>query len=144
MSLRILRETAERLQCPGQRGASVLLNHLDAFDRAGSVPESWFEEVLRCVIDHPDLPPLVSQYELTHQGRFVARFDHAFPSVKVAIEAHSKRFHFGLVLEAADEARDVRAQRAGWVVVYLGWHVTKRPVEVVELLREIVAGRLLA
>ena len=80
-------------------------------------------------------------FRSSHRGKFVARFDHAFPSVRVAVEAHSKRFHFGPVLEAADENRDLRAQRAGWVIVYLGWHVTKRPDEVVEMLREIVENR---
>jgi hypothetical protein len=83
----------------------------------------------------------VSQYELIDRGKFVARFDLAFPSVRVAVEAHSKRFHFGPVREAADEERDLRAQRAGWSIVYLGWHVTKRPADVVEMLHDIVASR---
>jgi hypothetical protein len=141
LSLRMLREAAHRLQRPGQRGASVILGHLNTFEHAGSAPESWFEEVVRRIIDHPDLPPLVSQYELVHRGKFVARFDHAFPSVCVAVEAHSKRFHFGPVREAADDERDLRAQRAGWTIVYLGWHVTKRPSEVVEVLRDVVRAR---
>jgi hypothetical protein len=72
----------------------------------------------------------------------VARFDYAFPSARVAVEAHSKRFHFGPLREAADEDRDLRAQRAGWVVSYLGWHITKRPAEVVEILSEIVSSRM--
>lgn len=144
LSLRSLRSTAERLHRPGQQGTRVLLGHLDAFDRAGTAPESWFEEVLRRILNHPELPPLVSQFELRHQGRFVARFDHAFPQARVAVEAHSKRFHFGPVQEAVDEDRDLRAQRAGWVIVYLGWHVTRRPAEVVELLKDIVRPRLAA
>lgn len=142
LSLRLLRATAERLHRPGQPGTKIVLEHLDAFDRAGTAPESWFEEVVRRIIDHPDLPRLVTQYELRHQGRFVARFDHAFPEAKVAVEAHSKRFHFGPVREAADEDRDLRVQRLGWTVVYLGWHVTRRPAEVVELLKDIVRPRL--
>ena len=142
LSLRTLRSTAERLHRPGQPGTNILLTHLKAFDRAGAAPESWFEEVLQRIIDHPELPRLVSQFELHHQGRFVARFDHAFPDARVAVEAHSKRFHFGPVREAVDEDRDLRAQRAGWVVVYLGWHVTRRPQEVVQILKDIVSQRL--
>jgi len=144
LSLRLLRSTAERLHRPGQQGTRVLLGHLDAFDRAGAAPESWFEEILRRIIDSPALPPLVSQFELRHRGRFVARFDHAFPAAKVAVEAHSKRFHFGPVHQAVDEDRDLRAQRAGWVIVYLGWHITRRPAEVVDLLRDIVRSRIAA
>lgn len=142
LSLRLLRSTALRLHRPGQQGTKVLLQHLDAFDRAGAAPESWFEEVLRRIIDHPALPRIVSQYELHHKGRFVARFDHAFPDARVAVEAHSKQFHFGPVRQSVDEDRDLRAQRAGWVVVYLGWHVTRRPEEVVEILSDVVAQRL--
>jgi len=75
-------------------------------------------------------------------GFELARFDHAFPDARVAVEAHSKQFHFGPVRQSVDEDRDLRAQRAGWVVVYLGWHVTRRPEEVVEILSDVVAERL--
>ena len=142
LSLRTIRAVAQRLHRPGQQGTKVLLAHLDEFERAGAVPESWFEEVVRRVLDHPNLPRLVSQYELRHEGRVVARFDHAFPDARVAVESHSKRFHFGPVREAVDEDRDLRVQRLGWVVVYLGWHATRRPSEVVEILRDVVAARL--
>jgi len=142
LSLRMLRSTALRLHRPGQGGTRVLLDHLDAITGAGGVPESWFEEVLRRIIDHPQLPHPVSQYVLRHRGRFVARFDHAFPEAKVAVEAHSRHFHFGPTQEALDEDRDLRAQRAGWLIVYLGWHATRRPGEVVDLIRDIVLPRL--
>ncbi|CAB4887028.1 MAG: hypothetical protein F2795_10650 [Actinobacteria bacterium] len=141
LSLRTIRSVAQRLHRPGQQGTKVLLGHLDAFARAGAVPESWFEEVVRRIIDYPDLPRLIPQYELRHEGRVVARFDHAFPDARVAVESHSKRFHFGPVRAAVDEDRDLRVQRLGWVVVYLGWHATRRPSEVVEILRDVVAGR---
>ena len=141
LSLHALRGAAQRLHRPGQQGTRVLLDHLDAFERAGAAPESWFEEVVRRIIDHPELPRLVSQYELRHDGQVVARFDHAFPDARVAVESHSKRFHFGPVRQAVDEDRDLRVQRLGWVVVYLGWHATRRPSEVVDILRDVVAGR---
>lgn len=141
LSLHALRGAAQRLHRPGQQGTRVLLDHLDAFERAGAAPESWFEEVVRRIIDHPGLPRLVSQYELRHDGQVVARFDHAFPDARVAVESHSKRFHFGPVRQAVDEDRDLRVQRLGWVVVYLGWHATRRPSEVVDILRDVVAGR---
>lgn len=141
LSLHALRGAAQRLHRPGQQGTRVLPDHLDAFERAGAAPESWFEEVVRRIIDHPGLPRLVSQYELRHDGQVVARFDHAFPDARVAVESHSKRFHFGPVRQAVDEDRDLRVQRLGWVVVYLGWHSTRRPSEVVEILRDVVAGR---
>jgi hypothetical protein len=144
LSLRTIRSVAQRLHRPGQQGTKVLLGHLDAFARAGNVPESWFEEVVRRIIDHPDLPRLIPQYELRHEGRVVARFDHAFPDARVAVESHSKRFHFGPVREAVDEDRDLRVQRLGWVVVYLGWHATRRPSEVLEILKDVVAGRLVS
>ena len=142
MSLRWARETAERLHRPGPSGTGTLLRALDQFERAGSAPESWLEEVLRRIIDTPRLPRLVSQYVLRDGGgAFVARFDHAFPEVQLGIEAHSRQFHFGPVRERLDEDRDLRAARCGWDIVYLSSHATRRPREVVDLLLDIVEHR---
>jgi very-short-patch-repair endonuclease len=142
VSLTPIREAALRLHRPGQSGTRVLLRHLDTLSRAGTVPESWFEEVLRRILVDRRLPRLESQYVLRdRQGRFVARFDHAFPSVRLAVEAHSRRFHFGPVAEAKDEDRDFRVAKQGWEVVYLGWYSKDRPQAVVESLLEVVQHR---
>lgn len=142
MSLRWARETATRLHRPGQTGSGVLLRLIDEFEQAGSAPASWLEEVIRRIITSPRLPGLVSQFVLKDaSGQFVARFDHAFPDVRLAIECHSRRFHFGPIQERLDEDRDLRAARCGWEILYLGAHATRRPREVVDLLVDVVEQR---
>ena len=137
-----IRETAERLHRPGQRGTGVLLRHLDAIPFEGRVPESWFEELLALCLHDPRLPPVVPQFEiLDDRGGFVARVDLAIPSVRLGLEAHSRRFHFGPEQETRDEQRDLRAAATGWELLYLGWYATKRPSEVVDAVVEVVEAR---
>ncbi len=119
-----------------------MLRLLDAIPFEGRVPESWFEELLAHCLDDPRLPPLIPQYVIRDAASgFVARVDLAIPEVKLAIEAHSKRHHFGPQAEAADADRDLRAAACDWEMLYLGWHVTKRPADVVSLLADVIAAR---
>jgi predicted transcriptional regulator of viral defense system len=137
-----IRDTAERLHRPGQRGTGVLLRHLDAIAFEGRVPESWFEEFLAACLVDPRLPEIVPQYEINdRRGRFVARVDLAIPSVRLGLEAHSRRFHFGPQAEPLDEQRDMRAAACGWELLYLGWYASKRPAEVVAAVVEVVEAR---
>ena len=120
----------------------MLLRHLDAIPFEGRVPDSWFEELLAlCLVDHR-LPEVVPQYEIRDaRGRFVARVDLAIPSVKLGLEAHSRRFHFGPEVEPLDEQRDLRAAAVGWELLYLGWYSSKQPAAVVDAVAEVVAER---
>ena len=61
---------------------------------------------------------------------FVARADFAVPDVRVAIEAHSRRFHFGKAAEESDEAREHAMTREGWEVIYVGSGQLKNPSRV--------------
>lgn len=141
-SLRWLRSAAERLHRPGQSGTGRLLRLLDAVPREGRVPESWFEELLARCLDDPRIPELVVQHEVRDaDGVFVARVDLAVPGVKLAIEAHSKRHHFGPQAEASDADRDLRLAACGWEVIYLGWHTTRSPAQVVDLVAAVIAAR---
>ncbi len=93
-SLIWLRQTAERLHRPGQRGTGVLLRLLDAAETRTRPTESALEvRVERALAGIPGLVRQFSIFDPT--GRFVARTDFAIPKLKIAIEAHSRRFHFG-------------------------------------------------
>ena len=110
-----LQETAVRLHRPGQPGTAVLIRALRRWSLEGTLPDSWFEELLRRLLEHPDIPPIVPQYVVTTDaGVFVARLDLAIPSIRLGIEGHSRDFHFGPVREAADEDRDLRVAACGW------------------------------
>jgi hypothetical protein len=137
------RQTAERLHRPGQAGTGVLLGLLD--EAAGDrVPESWLERLVEALVAVPGVPPVVRQYAVRDpNGRFVARVDLAIPSLRLAIEAHSRRFHFGDRAGAADEDRDLRLTACGWQTIYLGYQHTKRPAEIVPLVVQAVARRKL-
>jgi hypothetical protein len=135
------RQTATRLHRPGQARTAVLLALLDGLGH-DRVPESWLERLVEELLTVPGFPPLVRQYHVRDDtGRFVARVDLAVPSARLAIEAHSRRFHFGAGAEAADEDRDLRLAACGWEVLYLGYQHTKRRREVVPLVVSAVARR---
>ena len=75
-------------------------------------------------------------------GRIVARTDLGIPSAKL-----------GLGGSTADASTSVRSMvvstksatspsvACGWELLYLGWHATKRPAEVLQLVRQVVATR---
>ena len=141
-SLQWIRETAERLHRPGQKGTGVLLRHLDSIPFEGRVPESWFEEMVAGCLADPRIPELLAQYEIRDdRGEFVARVDLAIPSVRLGLEAHSRTFHFGPHAERLDEQRDVRVAACGWELLYVGWHATKRPGALVDAVAQVVAAR---
>lgn len=95
------------------------------------------------MLDHPDIPAIVPQYVLTNgAGMFVARIDLAIPAARLGIEGHSRKFHFGPILEAADEDRDLCAAACGWELIYLGWYAQRRPAEVVQLIAETCRRRM--
>jgi putative AbiEi antitoxin of type IV toxin-antitoxin system len=136
------RATAERLHRPGQAGTGVLLRLLDGVPWEGELPATWFEELLALCLDDPALPELCLQYPIVDgSGRVVARPDIAFPAVKLGLEAHSRRFHFGPDAETLDEQRDIAAALCGWELTYLGWHATKRPTAVLAIVKELVRVR---
>jgi hypothetical protein len=141
-SLRWIQMTAERLWRPGPSGAAVLLRLLATIPFEGRVPESWFEELGAMCLDDPGIPPIELHYPIRDaRGRFVARTDIAIPSVRLGLEAQSRRFHFGPELEPLDEQRDLAAAACGWDLKYLGWYATKRPAEVLAIVKQIVAAR---
>ena len=127
-SLEPLRTAALRLRRPNQRGTKRVLAEIEYRTNRGVVRGSWFEKLIEECLASPRLPPLVRQYELIDStGRLVGRFDFAFPSLRLAIEAHSRRFHTGEHREQADQRRDNRAALEGWDIRYLGWADRRRP-----------------
>jgi hypothetical protein len=137
-----LQQTALRLHRPGQTETGVLIRALRRWSVEGTLPESWFEELLRRMLDHPDIPEIVSQFVVTEDnGVFVARVDLGIPAVRLGLEGHSRQFHFGPVREEADEDRDLRAAACGWELIYLGWYAQRRPEDVVQLIAQLCRTR---
>lgn len=140
VSLMWLRSTAERLHRPGQRGTGVLLHLLDEADRAKRPTESALELRLeQCLMG---LPGLVRQYEVFDEtARFVARVDFAVPHVKLALEAHSRQFHFGKIAELHDELREHDLTAQGWEVLYFADRHLKSPSAVRARVDAVISRR---
>ncbi len=139
---RWLRDTAIRLHRPGQAGTGVLLALLDQADADPAVRGSWFEKLVEDCLISAELPPLFRQHWVyDERRRLVAILDLGFPRIKLGVEAHSRKFHFGRVAELRDEDRDHRLARLGWEVLYVGWQGTKRPQAVLELVIETARHR---
>ena len=141
-SLRWIEQTAHRLHRPGPAGTGVLVAQLATIPFEGRVPDTWFEELLALCLDDPEVPPIVLQYRIrADDGRVVAKTDIGIPSVRLGLEAHSRRFHFGPDAEPLDEQRDLAAGACGWQLHYLGWFATRRPREVLAIVKQIIAAR---
>lgn len=137
-----LHETVDRLHRPGPSGTGVLRRVLDRIPFEGAVTESWFEDLLARCLEHPDIGRVEPQYRIVDaDGSVVARVDFAIPSVRLAIEAHSREFHFGPRAESLDEQRDVRLATLGWEVIYVGWHQAKQPADVAAAVAGVVRAR---
>ena len=136
------RTTVERLHRPGPVGTGLFLRVLDSVPWEGQLPATWFEELLALCLDDRTLPPMVMQHPIVDgAGTIVARTDIGFPSVRLGLEAHSRRFHFGPEAEARDEDRDIAAARCGWELLYLGWYATKRPADVLAVVKDVIGER---
>ena len=142
LDLTTARAVAERLHRPGQAGTGLLIRLLDNIPWEGQLPATWFEELLALCLDDPTLPPMRLQYPVADDsGVIVARPDIAFPSVMLGLEAHSREFHWGEIAQRLDEERDIAAALCGWELTYLGWYATKRPAEVLGVVKRLIDVR---
>ena len=141
-SLRWIQLTADRVHRPGPSGTGVLLGLLATIPFEGRVPDTWFEELVALCLDDPAMPPIELQYPIRDDtGHVVAKTDIGIPSVKLGLEAHSRQFHFGPDAEPLDEQRDLAAGICGWDLQYLGWYATRRPKDVVTVVKQLIAAR---
>jgi len=141
-SLRWIADTVERLHVSGRSGTRVLAGALADLERAGRVPDSWFEKLVELCLDEPRIGAVVRQYALhDDDGRHVARFDLAIPEVRLGIEAHSREHHFSDEDVASDEHRDHEASVLGWDVMYLGYCSVRSPSSVLARVAARVEAR---
>jgi very-short-patch-repair endonuclease len=140
VSLGWLREAAERLHRPGQRGTRVLLGLLDDAEARRRPTESALELRLEACLRGID--GVVRQHTvLTETGLFVARVDFAVPRVKLALEAHSREFHFGPGAVHHDETREHDLIRQDWTVLYFADRHLRSPARVRQNVLDVIAAR---
>lgn len=141
-SLEWLAQTIERVPARRGDGRAVMLADLHQRRTGGTVRGSWFERLVELCVASPRIPPVVRQYVVyADDGSFIARPDLAIPSLKMAIEAHSRKFHTGPRIEAFDERRDNRLGEVGWQTSYVGWADKSAPARVCLSIERTVAAR---
>ncbi len=143
LSLRWLEATALRLNRPGFRGGRLVLASIAARRARGRVRGSWFQRLVVECLASPLLADLVEEFEIrSATGEFLARVDLAIPTVRLGIEAHSRRFHFGTRVERFDQERENRLAAEGWDLCYVGYaDVTRTPAQVRHHIEQLVVRR---
>ena len=140
VSLRWLAETARRLDTNRRPGPRRVLTLVDEASRVRRPTESALEVAVEQALGPID--GLVRQFVVRRRdGSFVARVDFAIPHVRIAIEAHSRRFHFGLDIEESDAAREASLQAEGWIVRYVTDRQRRYPVELRRSVMALIAAR---
>lgn len=140
-SLAWIQGTVERLHRPGPSGTATLVRLLADERRSGRLPDSWFERLCQRILARAGLPDPELQHEITLPDGRQVRLDLAWPRLRLAVECHSRRYHFGPAREAADHARDLALAAAGWEVLYMTWHHKRHPDEFVPHLQAVLATR---
>lgn len=144
--LTTLDQVAARLDSMGRRGRNgvgTIAAILERRDRVRGVTETDFETLLLGILRSRGLPEPVRQHVLRDEhGRFVARFDAAYPGVRVGLEADSEAWHLDRQRFVADRTRRNRAEALGWRVPCFTWHhLTRAPEHVaVTVERTLVAA----
>jgi hypothetical protein len=86
---RCLSQVARR----GRNGSAVLRRLVRTREALLAVPESPLETEFLQLIARSGLPIPTPQFEVRHNGRFIARVDFAYPEQRLAIELDSYSFH---------------------------------------------------
>jgi hypothetical protein len=114
----------------GRRGIGTISSLLERRDVVRGVTETDFETRLLGILQARGLPDPVRQHVLRDaEGRFVARFDAAYPGVLVGFEADSEAWHMDRQRFIADRTRRNRAEALGWRVPCFTWHHLTRDPE---------------
>ncbi len=90
-----LDDFVQRKGARGRNGIGVLRELLVQHDPLAGVPESAMETKLKQLLRRHGLPTPEFQYEIHHEGRFVARVDAAYPELRIAIEIRQLRTPHG-------------------------------------------------
>lgn len=123
----------------GRNGTGVVAELLDERLLTGRPEESLLEKRLADLVQRHDLPMPVTQHEVWHAGRFVARVDAAFPERKLAIEVDGFEHHSSPEAFQRDRTRQNRLVALGWTVLRFTWDdVVKRPAMVAQTIREAI------
>jgi very-short-patch-repair endonuclease len=113
-----------------------------ALTLADARSESAFETLIRRLLVRAGLAPEALQHEVRDaDGRFLARLDMAWPSLRLAVEADGRAHHDTLPALYRDRVRANDLALAGWTILRFTWaDLQQRPEWVVAQVRRAIAG----
>jgi hypothetical protein len=132
-SLSAIERVVERARERHLPGALVLAD-LVAERRRGKRPsETGLEDELLEVFHAYGLPEPVRQFVLWLPNGGTARFDAAYPELRLGFEADGDKWHKGLLDRMRDEARDEQCGLVGWTVRRYGTDdIRERPAGIAD------------
>jgi very-short-patch-repair endonuclease len=120
----------------GRNGTGVIRMVIDERLLAAVPEESLLEKRFMTLIRRSGLPVPSFQHEVWQGGRFMARVDAAYPSLRLAIEVDGYDPHSSPAAFQRDRTRQNRLVALGWTVLRFTWHdVVREPGSVAAAIR---------
>ena len=116
-----LHATLMRLGRRGRNGTAVLRGILGARRPERRVTDSTPEVMMIQLFRRRGIPEPVPQFEVWHNGRFVARVDGALPQWRIAFEYESFQEHTGKQALVRDSWRRNELIRVDWLPIAVTW-----------------------
>jgi len=124
----------------GRNGIGVLRDLVQDLDPLAGLSESAMETKLKQLLRRNGLPTPQFQYEIWHNGRFIARVDAAYPEHRIAIEYDSYEHHTGKRAIDRDSDRRARLLRIDWdTITFTAAAIGQNGGEALETLRRRLA-----
>jgi len=123
----------------GRNGTGIVRELLQERLLTGRPEASLLEKRLADLVRRHDVPTLVTEHEVWHAGRFVARVDAALPECRLAVEVDGYEHHSSPEAFQHDRTRQNRLVALGWTVLRFTWDdVVRRPAMVAQTIREAI------
>lgn len=132
----------EAIARPGMRKMSTLAKLLDERDPRQAPAQSIFETKFYRLLKSSPLEPAEFQYSVFDADGFAARPDVAYPDLKIAVEAHSMKWHVGRKRVQKDTTRHNRLTELGWQILYVTYEdLQRRPHDILRRLEKLITAR---
>jgi putative AbiEi antitoxin of type IV toxin-antitoxin system len=132
-SLTAVERRLERFALGRRPGVRTLAELVEERRRGKRPSETGLEDELLEVFRAFGLPEPVRQFVLPLPGGGTARFDAAYPELRLGFEADGDKWHKGLLDRMRDEARDEQAGLVAWTVRRYGTEdIRERPAGIAE------------
>jgi len=141
-ALTALQAKLKELPSRGRPGIEALRDLVAAYD--GTLDSALEVQVRRCLFA-AGLPKPVTQFNVWHNRRWIARVDFAWPKQKLVVQAHGLKWHLNPKRVQIDWRQNSEMQRAGWHPQTTTWReVMKQPLEFINRMRDVWQNLLVA